>query len=425
MAFFLTLVYVALVIVRPQEYPGVVDLNLPILPVTLVLALIAWLMSPEKRFAEPQYALVGSFLLVCMISEIFNGWAGGALWEFTQFAPTVVAFVILANLTNSRKRVIAMFATLVLCSAVLALHGIDQVANGVGWTGIRLSQEEDGGGRIQYVGIFNDPNDLGLLFVAAVPFAFYLSGRSRGMMGLGRLFWIAMAGLLLYGTYLTNSRGAMLAIAAAFGFWLWRRRGLLVAALVGGAGLVGMMTLSARLQELDASEESAAGRIDAWYSGIQMFMHQPIFGVGAGQFTEHNSLTAHNSFVLALAETGYVGFTIWFGIVTYCFRMMWAIESHTPELREESDAAAWSEERKLGMTLLLSLCSLFTAAFFLSRTYIIVVYMIAALVVAQYAGASTRFPELPKFHIGSDVPRLLLTSVAGILALFVITRVLL
>ena len=62
MAFFLTLVYVALVIVRPQEYPGLVEMELPVLPITLVAAVLAWLISPRKRFAEPQYALLGAFL---------------------------------------------------------------------------------------------------------------------------------------------------------------------------------------------------------------------------------------------------------------------------------------------------------------------------------------------------------------------------
>ena len=195
MAFFLTLLYVALVIVRPQEYPGMVELNLPILSLSLVAALLAWMMTPEKRFSEPQYALLGAFLLVCMVSEITNGWFGGAIWQFTQFGPTVAAFVILANVTNTRKRVVIVMATFVLCSAVLAIHGIDQVENGVGWTGMTLSQEdEEGGGRIQYVGIFNDPNDLGLLFVCDVPMAFYLSTRG-GFAGLCRLFWLAAGGL--------------------------------------------------------------------------------------------------------------------------------------------------------------------------------------------------------------------------------------
>ena len=51
--------------------------------------------------------------------------------------------------------------------SIISIHGIEQVKLGTGWTGIGLSQ----GTRIQYVGIFNDPNDLGMLFVACVPMA--------------------------------------------------------------------------------------------------------------------------------------------------------------------------------------------------------------------------------------------------------------
>ena len=186
-----------------------------------------------------------------------------------------------------------------------------------------------------------------------------------------------------------------------------------------------MMMLSSRLQELDAGEESAAGRVDAWYEGMQMLLRAAGVRRRRRQFHRDNGLTAHNSFVLVLAETGYIGFTIWLGIVAYCFRMMWAIENYKPVLDTEEAVEAWADERRLGMTLLLSLCALFTAAFFLSRTYVIVVYMLAALVVAEYTGARERCPGLPTFQIGGDVPRLLMTSVAGVIVIFVITRALL
>jgi hypothetical protein len=77
------------------------------------------------------------------------------------------------------------------------------------------------------------------------------------------------------------------------------------------------------------------------------------------------------------------------------------------------------------MTLLLSLSGLFTAAFFLSRTYVIVPYLLAALVVAEYSVASTALPDLPKFRIGRDALRVVLTACVAIVALFMITRVLL
>ena len=44
--------------------------------------------------------------------------------------------------------------------------------------------------------------------------------------------------------------------------------------------------------------------------------------MGADNFSDLNNLTAHNSFVLVLAETGIIGFTLWLAFVGYCFRMM-------------------------------------------------------------------------------------------------------
>src|SRR3546814_18467251 len=102
---------------------------------------------------------------------------------------------------------------------------------------------------------------------------------------------------------------------------VWQGRGAVIAGILGAAGMDGMMMLPTRLQELDAGESSAYGRIESWYDGIQMFLANPVFGVGVGNFTYHTWLTAHNSFVLALAEHGIVGYTFWPAIVGDCFLM--------------------------------------------------------------------------------------------------------
>ena len=419
------LIYIALIIVRPQEYPALVDAGIPFLSVALVMSVLVWLVAGRKTFAQPQYWLLFAFFLVTMISIAVNGWVGGAIEQASQFAPTVAAFVLLANALTTQARMIATMRVLVLCSFVLATHGAYQVENGIGWTGMPLVQD----GRIQYIGIFSDPNDLGLYFVSVLPMAFYLSKRG-GLFGLAKLFWLAGAALLLYGVYLTNSRGALLAVALMVGVWLWLRRGLVIAALVGGVGLAAMMALPSRLQELDASEESAAGRVDAWYEGLQMFQEHPVFGVGAGNFTEHHYLTAHNSFVLALAETGFVGYTIWFAFVGYGFWMMFRLQRYRPELHghdlaDQVLAANWQEMHDIATTLFIVLCGFYMAAFFLSRTYVIFLYTIAAMVVAEYTMARELFSDLPQMRLGDNLLRWLAFSVGTIGLLFVIVRVLL
>lgn len=414
--FVFILCYIVLVLIRPQDYqPGLV--GTPLLQVSLMLAFAFWLLGRRKDFSAPQYPLLVGFLGAMMMSMVTNGWTGGALYQLTAFGPIVLAFAVLAGALNSEQRIRRTLETFVLCAVALAVHGIQQANTGTGWTGMGMSSD----GRIQYVGIFNDPNDLGLLFVMAVPMALHLS---KGGL-LRRLLGLAATGALLYGIVLTNSRGSLLALVVIAGTWLWLKRGLVTAIALGVPGLLGLMLLPSRLQDLDAGESSAAGRVDAWYEGFQMFFSHPLFGVGAGNFTEYNYLTAHNSFVLVLAETGFVGFTLWLAFVVYCFRMMYSMVRYVPAQDATGSAPAWRDERALATTLLLSLTGFFSAAFFLSRSYVILLYLLAAVVVGFHAWARERHPALPAFPLAREWLRCLVMSAVGVVALFIVVRILL
>lgn len=415
----LILLYLVLTIVRPQDYMPML-VGVPLLPVVLMLSFACWLISHAKTFAAPQFLLLPAFLVVLMLSQVTNGWSGGAVDQLAKFGPTVIAFFVFAACCTNQQRVIVAMVVFVLCSIVLALHGVEQARTGLGWTGVPLSDD----GRIQYVGIFNDPNDLGLLFAATLPMAFFL--RQRSSNSLLRWFWLAGAALLLYGTYLTNSRGAMLAVLVVAGVYVWYRRGIVTAGTLGIIGLACMKMLSSRMQELDAGEESAFGRVDAWYAGMHMFLSHPLFGIGAGNFTDYNDLTAHNSFVLVLAETGFLGFMLWLAFVGYAFWMMLTVLRHKPEAAMDPEQSKhWQDEQVMALALLLSLCGLFAAAFFLSRSYMIVLYLIAALVTGYYIGARQRFPGLPAFSLSNDWWRWVPATMGSIVGLYVLVAVLL
>jgi putative inorganic carbon (hco3(-)) transporter len=384
------------------------------------------------------------FFGVMLVSHVFNGWIGGAIEQIGKFAPVVLAFAVFANGLDRRSRILTIMATFSLCAAVLAIHGIEQQQTGLGWTGIELSQ----GTRIQYVGIFNDPNDLGLLFVSCIPMAAYLSSRG-GLLGLRRLFWLIVTGVLVYGVYLTDSRGALLALLAVMGVYIWQRKGLFVAGVLGAMAVAVLLALPSRFSEIDAEEESAQGRIESWYEGLQMFQGHPVFGVGPDQYTDYNPLTAHNSFVLILAETGIIGYTLWLAFVVYCFRMMWV--GSRPQAMQEWDEqvdgdealddgddemdfmemdfealdARIEEGRAIAMTLLLSLIGFFFAAFFLSRSYVIILYLLTALVVAHYADIRRDDPELPRFQLGDDALLLPVVGFGSAIFLYIVVKVLL
>lgn len=444
------IVYLLLVLIRPQDYPQLVDsIGLPLQPIALLIAAGFWMLSPRKNFEAPQYALLLMFLGVLMASHVFNGWIGGAIVQLEKFAPVLLAFVVFANGLDRRTRVLRMMAVFAVCAAVLSLHGIEQKQTGLGWTGIDLSQ----GTRIQYVGIFNDPNDLGLLFVTCVPMAAYLGSRVGG---LRKLFWMIVVGVLVYGIYLTDSRGSLLALLMVMGLYIWQTRGVFVAGALGLMAVGVLLALPSRFNEIDVEEASAQGRVDSWYEGLQMFREHPIFGVGPDMYSDYHHLTAHNSFVLILAETGIIGFTIWMAFVIYCFRMMWAAsreldvdewpEDTLPPADEggvaqdgEADGAdveaaleayeaqreTLDEGRTISLTLLLSLAGFFTCAFFLSRSYVIILYLLAALVVAHYTDVRQDAPQLPEFSLSRDAILWPVVGVGGAIGLYVVVKILL
>lgn len=419
-AFVFMVLYLVLVLVRPHEYPQWADAQLPLLPVAMLAALVAWLASPHKRFDQPQYLLLALFVPVTSLSVVVNGWAGGALEQFTAFAPALVAFVLLANATTTQGRAVFVMVVFAASALLMAVHGVQQSASGLGWTGMPLVED----GRIQYIGIFSDPNDLGMLFVICLPMAVYLGSRG-GLLGLRRLFWTAGAILLLYGIYLTNSRGSLLAVIAMTGAYLWQRRGPVTAIALAAGCLVVLRLMPSRLNQLDVQESSAAGRVDAWYEGMQMFIGHPVLGVGTGRFTEYHELTAHNSMILVLAENGFIGFVLWFAFIGYCFWMMLRVLRHVPVLVDEGEAAVWRGDRAIALTLLMSLVGFSATAFFLSRSYVILLYLLAALVVAHFSNVRERFPDIEPFHLAGDLLRWLILAGLAVVGFYMILKLLL
>ena len=63
------------------------------------------------------------------------------------------------------------------------------------------------------------------------------------------------------------------------------------------------------------SASNGADRLEAWANGLEMFKSAPLFGIGFNGFTDLYEITAHNSFVLCLAELGLLGSTLWLAML--------------------------------------------------------------------------------------------------------------
>src|SRR5688500_5324612 len=91
--FVFTILYLLLVLIRPQDYPELqAEGMLPWQQLALLGAGLFWLASSRKNLSTPQHMLLLAFLPLLMLSSIANGWMGGALVQLEKFGPVVLAF---------------------------------------------------------------------------------------------------------------------------------------------------------------------------------------------------------------------------------------------------------------------------------------------------------------------------------------------
>ena len=416
----LVLIYVGLVYVRPQEYVLALQ-DFPILPVFMMGSVGVWLFQPNKSFEASQHWLLPVLMFAMALSVAASGWLGGSLITITEFSPIVALFYLISTSTDTLAKHRMFMITLAILTLVLALHGIDQIETGVGWSGAQVIE-----GRITYLGVFNDPNDLALAFVVALPMIGYSISESKRF--IGKVFWSSIFAIVLYGIYLTNSRGGMLGAIALFILYFHTRYGTFRTSIITVIGLMALSLLPTRLDELDAGEASAAGRVDAWFEGIQLFLSKPILGVGKGLFHEHNRLTAHNSFVLAFAELGLVGYFFWLAFAGLSVYMVYKISTTSADqvgkpLAEEK--AEWDEYRKIARTYLYTMLGFFSCAFFLSRSYNILLFILCALCVALYQSARGRWPQFASIQFGGIAGRIFAFEIGSIVFMFILVKILL
>ncbi len=403
MTFVLLLCYLTVIYLRPAEWiPWMLGWQLMdtmMLGAVFFLFLVVALTKGSNLVRIPHNRFMVGFFGAIIVSHVANGYLGGMIQAVAGFTVNVITYFLVVNIVTTQRKLQTSLWLLAILTALLAWQGHVQATTGVGWAG----QWPVENGRITWIGIFDDPNDLALAFVIVVPVLLaYLAGPS--FIGF-KWLPIALIGLLVYGIYLTNSRGGMLALMAAVGYFFVRRsKHRVMGSLMGGAvALLFLLFGPSRLGMVSVEEDSAAGRLDAWYYGFQLLKHRPIFGVGQNMFTDDYPLTAHNSFVLAFAELGLVGFFCWVGLLYVTFKGLAMVEKH-PRL--------WPYAVGLESALV-GFCA---AAFFLSRTYILIPYLLVAFSAALANVARIQLAEFTVQFGRADIRNVALACL-GILVL--------
>lgn len=240
--------------------------------------------------------------------------------------------------------------------------------------------------RVRYRGELQDPNEVALTISAgALSLLVAFIRRKQGVVakvGLGVVCAMVIAML-----WMTESRGGQVAALLVFFVYLVKRYRWL-AVIPAGLLALPVMLLGGR-GGADA-EQSTMERYEAWATGLKLFQHSPIWGVGSGQFTEHHYLTAHNSFVLALAELGFPGLFLFVCVIYVSMKTLVVGVSRLSKIPGADVAEAW------GVALLASFAGIVFQINTLSFTYHSVLWIFLGLIGA-WAGA-VRFHR-PDFRV--------------------------
>lgn len=338
------------ILARPQEYFTVLQ-KLPMLYIFVAAAAGGFALDVRLRLLE----LRGTPIL--KLALVFLGWttlcnamvaSNQLMHNSIELAILFVVFATIAHAVQRLRTLRVVAATLMITCVGLSALGVHQGLQDR--TCIALDEEHGGEGtpdgrpcemaddcfgddaepgveyrcekgglldtfsiedRVRYRGELQDPNELGLTiciggFSLLVAFANQRRRWGTIVVAVGGsllVFWCVLA---------TQSRGAIIVFALIGAVYFARRFG--VAGLIAGAALAApVLAVAGRSGE--KADQSTQLRYEAWASGLNMWKHSPIFGVGQRQFIEHHYLTAHNSYVLSLAEVGLPGMVLFISML--------------------------------------------------------------------------------------------------------------
>jgi O-antigen ligase len=179
-------------------------------------------------------------------------------------------------------------------------------------------------------------------------------------------------------------------------FGIRKRLGNIKTALIAGVLVLGVQVSNfSGGREISTQETSAGDRIESWNIGIHLLASHPLLGIGYGNYTNFNVLTAHNSYVLCFTELGLLGFFVWMALIVLGYQATNSVAN---------TAAADTAQKIWGTSLRAALIGFLACAWFLSRTYQPLLYILLALCIAVRYPDHAALPVAPKGPVEVTVP---------------------
>src|SRR5262245_34918580 len=385
-SFGLLYLFTLLLYARPNDLIPAMG-TFPLAKIVAIIAPFAYIYA-QYRLGKPvikwtiEVKMVIVMLLLAVMFTPFAASPGDSVATLSEvFIKTVIIFILIIGVVNTRERLRAIIKLTVLCGTCLAAFAIKSYATG------NFTQKGDRiGGLVG--GMFGNPNDLAAALNMLIPLAVALALMSASR---ERLFYAVCALLLFCGVLVTFSRAGFITLAAVSGVMLWKfgrgsRSSLALATLAAFVLLFSVFSgaYRSRLMTIfDPSSDSSGSsqqRVDLLERGLGLSLRHPIIGLGMGNFHIYSihEKVAHNGYVETAAELGMIGLLAYLTIILAPLRGLAKIEMGRIRLGARADLDA----KYLSIGLKTALIAYIINSFFNSIQYLWYLYYAAGFAVA-------------------------------------------
>lgn len=329
--FYLVLLYIFLEFGRPQHLiPFIGKLHLP----AFIVVMMGIFLIISHRFTM-KVKQTFFFVLLMLEMTLHGPFAVNNYWAFQMFYVMSVTFIgycgIIAFVDTQEKYdkfIFYWFLTFIFLSFI----GIKNKGVGIG-------------------GFIGDENDFCMALNMVLPFTIFSMFMEKNKKQ--KLFYILITGLILFVIVLTKSRGGFVGLVAVIGYSILRsNKKALLTLLIGIFGIfIVVIAPSGYWQEMGTisdeatkkseylEEQSGTGaqRLYSWKLGWNMFLENPIVGIGQGNYPWHvkdqeerlklqwkerslGGRAAHSLYFTLLPELGLVGLTIFVSMLLYTWK---------------------------------------------------------------------------------------------------------
>jgi putative inorganic carbon (hco3(-)) transporter len=301
---------------------GGLILGLPLALIAAVATVLSWFFSkePKRLRFDATVWLILAFATVITISTALALNPRVATDEWGQVMKELLFVLVTIGLTTNRVRAHALLWVMAVSIGFYGAYGgIGSIFHG---GGARVFGPPD-------TAIYNN-NDIGAGLLVALPLMNYV--RMQSALKWIRFGWLIVMAASFLAIVSTYSRGAFLGLVALSIFLALKSRKKVATSIIVLITLVAAVAFmpeqwAERIRSIETyqQDQSAMSRIRIWGVATNIALDHPLVGGGFG-VTESQSVinqyspgftmhAVHNVFIGVLSEHGFIGLSIWLGLL--------------------------------------------------------------------------------------------------------------